>query len=206
MGDVHYMISETAKRVGVESHVLRYWEEELNLPIGRTEMGHRHYTEEDIQLFCCIKELKEQGMQLKELKGVIPDLLRAKEQLKAKRHPISTPVTSDGNSVHNDKQLQTHVQPEVLELTPDYRQAEAMLTSVMQNIMLQNNKILEENICKGVTEKVAKDMDFLLQAKDRQEEDRFRKLDHLIRQQQTIRKEASRPAPSRYLRKIFGES
>ena len=54
MGDVHYMISEAAKHVGVESHVLRYWEEELDLPIGRTEMGHRHYTEEDIQLFSCI--------------------------------------------------------------------------------------------------------------------------------------------------------
>ena len=62
MGDVHYMISEAAKHVGVESHVLRYWEEELDLPIGRTEMGHRHYTEEDIQLFSCIKELKEQGL------------------------------------------------------------------------------------------------------------------------------------------------
>ena len=37
MGDVHYMISEAAKHVGVESHVLRYWEEELDLPIGRTE-------------------------------------------------------------------------------------------------------------------------------------------------------------------------
>ena len=30
MGDVHYMISEAAKHVGVESHVLRYWEEELD--------------------------------------------------------------------------------------------------------------------------------------------------------------------------------
>lgn len=85
MGDVHYMISETAKQVGVESHVLRYWEEELNLPIGRTEMGHRHYTEDDIQLFCCIKELKDQGMLLKEIKGILPDMLRAKELMKEKR-------------------------------------------------------------------------------------------------------------------------
>ena len=51
MGEVHYMISEAAKRVGVEAHVLRYWEEELDLPIGRTEMGHRYYTEDDIRLF-----------------------------------------------------------------------------------------------------------------------------------------------------------
>ena len=82
MGDVHYMISEAAKHVGVESHVLRYWEEELDLPIGRTEMGHRHYTEEDIQLFSCIKE---QGILLKEIKQLLPDMLRTKALLKARK-------------------------------------------------------------------------------------------------------------------------
>ena len=50
MGEVRFMISEAAKQVHVESHVLRYWEEELELVIGRTEMGHRYYTEDDIQL------------------------------------------------------------------------------------------------------------------------------------------------------------
>ena len=54
-GEVHYMISEAAKRVNVETHVLRYWEEELSLSIGRTEMGHRYYTEDDIQLFAVSK-------------------------------------------------------------------------------------------------------------------------------------------------------
>ena len=29
MGEVRFMISEAAKQVDVESHVLRYWEEEL---------------------------------------------------------------------------------------------------------------------------------------------------------------------------------
>ena len=78
MGEVRYMISEASKRVNVETHVLRHWEEELGLKIGRTEMGHRYYTEEDVRLFNCIKELKEQGMLLKELKDLIPDMLRAK--------------------------------------------------------------------------------------------------------------------------------
>ena len=54
MGEVRFMISEAAKQVDVESHVLRYWEEELGLTIGRTEMGHRYYTKDDIQLFRCI--------------------------------------------------------------------------------------------------------------------------------------------------------
>ena len=43
-----YYISEAAKKVQVENHVLRYWEEELQLPIKRNEMGHRYYTEQDV--------------------------------------------------------------------------------------------------------------------------------------------------------------
>ena len=56
-----YLISDTAKQVQVESHVLRYWEDELKLPIKRNEMGHRYYTEEDIVRFREIRNLKEQG-------------------------------------------------------------------------------------------------------------------------------------------------
>ena len=51
MSETRYMISDASRLVDVEAHVLRYWEEELGLPIGRNEMGHRYYTEEDIRLF-----------------------------------------------------------------------------------------------------------------------------------------------------------
>ena len=36
-----YTISEAAKVMEVEPHVLRYWEEELGLDISRNSMGHR---------------------------------------------------------------------------------------------------------------------------------------------------------------------
>ena len=61
MGEVRFMISEAAKQVNVESHVLRYWEEELDLTIGRTEMGHRYYTDKDLEIFQKIKELKKRN-------------------------------------------------------------------------------------------------------------------------------------------------
>ena len=89
MGEVRFMISEAAKQVNVESHVLRYWEEELDLTIGRTEMGHRYYTKDDIQLFCCIKKLKNEGMLLKDLKPLIPEL-KKKSKLKLPKRKNST--------------------------------------------------------------------------------------------------------------------
>lgn len=51
----HYLISDASRQVQVEAHVLRYWEDELGLPIPRNELGHRYYTEFHIQLFRQIK-------------------------------------------------------------------------------------------------------------------------------------------------------
>ena len=65
MGEVRFMISEAAKQVNVESHVLRYWEEELEIKIPRNEMGHRYYTEDNIESLRKVRDLKKQGLQPK---------------------------------------------------------------------------------------------------------------------------------------------
>ena len=167
MGEVRYMISEAAKRVNMEAHVLRHWEEELELTIGRTEMGHRYYTEEDIRLFNCIKELKEQGMLLKELKEIIPDMQKTRAKLQEKKRT----------------DLEISKKP----------------LSELQQALLENNEILR----KEITQSVIKEMGYLFLAQEQQEEERYKRLDHLIRQQQSYRKEFARSTPLRQLRKIF---
>ena len=113
MGEVRYMISEAAKKVQVESHVLRYWEEELGLEIGRTDMGHRYYTEDDIQLFLCIQKLKNEGMLLRDLKPMIPELTATRKRLNAARSEkeaqsaakarVKTDAVSDQSGDSSDK-------------------------------------------------------------------------------------------------------
>ncbi len=71
MGDSKYLISEMSKILQLEPHVLRYWEEELEFDIARNEMGHRYYTEKDLRRFLKVKELKKNGMQLREIKSVL---------------------------------------------------------------------------------------------------------------------------------------
>lgn len=73
MKEMRYMISDAAKKISVEPHVLRYWEEELEVEIPRNEMGHRYYREEDIQMMQEVKYLKERGFQLKSIKILLPD-------------------------------------------------------------------------------------------------------------------------------------
>ena len=220
MGDVHYMISETAKRVSVETHVLRYWEEELDLPIGRTEMGHRYYTEDDIQLFCCIKELKEQGMLLRELKGLIPDMIRAKQKAKASvldnasKIVFSSKIPEQQAALAAEEFAQEVVQPEDQaapasqsdDIQDRLGQVQILFGEVVQHVVADNNKVLQDAVCDMVTKSIVKEMDFLLQAKERQEEERYKRLDHLIRQQQTLRKESSRVSPTKRLKRLLGEA
>lgn len=59
--------------MGVESHVLRYWEEELNVSIPRNEMGHRYYTENHINLLKNVRDLKDQGYSLRTIKMMLTD-------------------------------------------------------------------------------------------------------------------------------------
>lgn len=87
----YLLISDAAKEVKVESHVLRYWEEELHLPIKRNELGHRYYTREDVERFKQIKSMKERGLQLKAIKMILKDgkidvMLPEEEKEALKRH------------------------------------------------------------------------------------------------------------------------
>ena len=71
-----YTVRQAVTMTGVKSYVLRYWEEELDLRIGRNELGHRFYTPFDIQLFLKINELKNRGLQLKAIRTLIPQEAR----------------------------------------------------------------------------------------------------------------------------------
>ena len=190
------MISEAAKQVDVESHVLRYWEEELDLKIGRTEMGHRYYTNDDIQLFRCIKKLKDEGMLLRELKPLIPELKETRLKIKSGRPsgrvtvPASSPVPSPVSSAASHSES-----GDVMIPLKNVEQMRALVGDVFREALSENNTVLKKDISSAVTADVVHEMDFLLQAKERQQEEHFRRLDSLIRQQQATRKESAKGAP-----------
>lgn len=217
MGEVRFMISEAAKQVRVESHVLRYWEEELGLTIGRTEMGHRYYTKDDIQLFCCIKKLKNEGMLLKDLKPLIPELKATRLKLKGSEAPAepdrqepdagsekkkeSKAVAAGGASV-TSLPARSAEPAEVIPVT-QLEQVRSLIGDVLTEVVTDNNETLKKDISKAVTTDVMREMDFLFQAKERQEEEHFRKLDCLIRQQQASRRETAKGNPILKLKKMF---
>lgn len=199
MGETRYMISDTAKKVDVEAHVLRYWEEELEIGISRTELGHRYYTEEDIRLFQKIKELKERGLQLKAIKVLIPEMQKREARLPEQEEgPEDTVIVlEDGKDGREQAETLPAVGPD-----PDkLKQFESIVTGIFRQVIQDNNAELE---CR-ITDSVSKEMNLLLQVREEREEERFRRLDETIRTYQKNRQlVAAAKEPESKKKKRFG--
>jgi len=188
---VRYMISDAADMVHVETHVLRYWEEELELAIPRNEMGHRYYTRENIKEFQRIKELKDQGYQLKAIRMILHTGkmdLSENEEIKddvSKGWYVNTMDDFNSQELPIQRSVakpRIHAQ-ETSSLTPEERMSQfrELMSDIVGQAISQNNEALSEQIGKDVQERVLKEMNYLMREQDEAQEERYRKLDAAIR-------------------------
>lgn len=197
MEEKRYIISEVAEKTGIETHVLRYWEDELGLDISRNEMGHRYYTESQIQLFKQIKELKDSGFQLKAVKAVLDGGFKAQM--------VTQTENSDVQDVQGEAHMETAGTSELAGQSQDefamkrsedkLAQFEQIIGDIVTRSLMANNGKLGESISVIVTErvsdKVIKEMDYMMRVREEAEDDRFRRLDETIRGVQKSNKEAA---------------
>ena len=206
MENVRSIISDAANIVHVESHVLRYWEDELELNIPRNEMGHRYYTKENIAEFQRIKELKEQGYQLKAIRMIVHngpiEGLTAEAPLPVGQAPLSAgaaaaipqpvqPVAAQMAAVTQPVQpvapqqlpvKNTTESPQsILNNTDKMAQFTELMTEIVGKALAANNEELGQSISEEVGKQVIKEMNYLMREREEAEEDRFRRLDAAIR-------------------------
>ncbi len=189
MENVRYMISDAANIVNVESHVLRYWEEELELAIPRNEMGHRYYTEENIAQFQKIKEWKEQGYQLKAIRMMIHSGQPAAGTGEFYGGQPAGELQTGGNNViqMNRDYVETVPKPMMekhsnsISNTVKLEQFQSMMLTIVKQAMEENNPALGKEVGVQVGDRVLKEMNYLMREQDEAEEERFRRLDEAIR-------------------------
>ncbi len=184
MEKVRYMISDAADMVHVETHVLRYWEEELELTIPRNEMGHRYYTRENIQEFQKIKDLKDQGYQLKAIRMILhngeiedPTIL-LNQEMQTSPNPL---MGSQAKELINS--VQKTPKPISVQITAEDRmcQFRELMSEIVGQAIAQNNDELSQTIGRDVQELVLKEMNFLMREQDEIQEERFKRLDEAIK-------------------------
>lgn len=213
MDEVHYLISDASRKVDVEAHVLRYWEEELELGIPRNEMGHRYYTDFHIRLFKQVKNLKEKGYQLKAIKHALEqmkkdgklegeltdellerDMDAALKELKEEESTAMVAATGEGMALPASAEEKM-------------AQFQQMMNLIIGRALEVNNEKLSQDISSLVNDKMGKELEFLLQASDQKEEERFRQLDETLRAyQKGGQAEAAAAKVPFFKRRKFGRS
>lgn len=191
-----YMISDAAKQVQVESHVLRYWEEELKLPSKRNEMGHRYYTEEDINQFCKIRELKEQGLQLKAIRNMLKNgKLYNQTTLFGKNNvEEETKVIQDE---YKEDMAKRHVvmmkKGEFMPVQEESREQKSMrLQQLLKEMIIDALHSNNQELCHEIKESLLKELDYQFRLQEEREdlreeerigrqEEHYRQVDELIR-------------------------
>lgn len=163
----YLFISDAAKEVKVESHVLRYWEEELHLPIKRNELGHRYYTEEDVERFKLIKDMKERGLQLKAIKMILKDgkldvLPQETEKERKQEGGLAIDiVSSSGHAVSAESREDKS------------RRLQWLLQQLIRETLQENNS----ELCREIKESVVKELDYQFRMQEEREEARERKME-----------------------------
>lgn len=199
MVETMYFISEAAKEVKVENHVLRYWEEELNLPVKRNEQGHRYYTKEDIERFIYIKELKEEGLQLKAIRSLLEKQGVVRENVIRGFEEKQSKIKEDSGEKNISPQLMilnsNKLKPKrTFEVQDDDKQEKAyrlqmLLKAMIADAVRENNRELGNDI----KEIVQKEMDYQFRMQEEREEEReklrverendhYTKIDELLRE------------------------
>lgn len=208
-------ISDAAKKVHVEAHVLRYWEEELELPIKRNELGHRYYTEEDVKRFQEIRELKERGLQLKAIRLILKngklDRLADGESTQAEKAAeaakIAEKVPTDAQHGKKNVEVLKTAEKVTGEVEPikttsvvgeESREEKAarlqwLLKQLFREVLQENN----EAMCREVRESILKEMDYQFRMQEEREDEReaaqikrdeehFRRVDELLRKKRGL--------------------
>ncbi len=176
------MISDAARELDVEAHVLRYWEEELELPIPRNEMGHRYYGDKEMRLLMEVRELKEKGVHLRAIKEIIPQLL-----------------LPDKDELQEQK---------VIPFPEDVNQKMAQFQEIMVKIVGQALKHHEDALSRQmgqrVAEQVVKEMDYHFREQEQLENERYQKFDEIVRSYQKARAEAGAASEGKRRGRLFG--
>ena len=200
MEEMRYTISDAAKIVKVESHVLRYWEDELSLDIPRNEMGHRYYTKKEIDIFCQIRAFKERGFQLKSIKDVMEimfddekttNIISLEDVRQNFEEVIDKQLKNEGDTDQKDekeeiKTVELFQNLSVKNVSPEEKIShfKYIMDAIVSQALMENNVRLEEDIADMVTERLMNEMSVLDQQREQKEEARFRKLDEMIRGRQ----------------------
>lgn len=189
MGEKTFSIKEVTEILDIEAYVLRYYEKELELDILRNTQGHRIYRHGDIEQLRHIKELREQGLELRAIKNVLThgdgDSLESLEQLSA---TVNKPISLEARKMQKvdlaDPEDLIMVKFQGVMGNMIENAVTASVTKTFEMILCEFKSQMQSEINDEVDKIVAKKLMELENASKERDEEHYRKIDELLRERQ----------------------
>ena len=213
MEEKTYTVKEASELLELESHTLRYYEDELELQIPRNTMGHRYYREYDLKVFGHIISLKEQGLQLKAIRNAVRGAYNPEgendweEEGETYLQAITSLETTSkgilseakGNELDITDRNNTKVEQFRLMMKETFIQA---IDENQAELKSELNYHIKYKIEEDLKEEIQK-IEGIYEAKDKE---RYRKMDETMREMQKIRNEIAILADQKKeKRSLFGK-
>ncbi len=192
MNEAFYSISDASQKLNVEAHVLRYWEDELDLKVPRNELGHRAYTDDLIAKIQRIKDLRQKGCSLKEVRFALDNDIVAADcaglaDAEAAAGLIHPEPAFEPLAASSEAALLGSPEDKLLRF-------QEIMVDIFTEAMNRGSDQLSRNISEQVSDQVVKEMDYLMQLQAEKQESHFRKLDETLRAYQKGQKSRAEAA------------
>lgn len=180
-----FSIKEVAELLDIEQYVLRYYEKELNLSILRNSQGHRMYGIEEVELLRHIKELREQGLELKAIKNLVGNLeeegIESLVQISATTKMTAVQATKEAAIDIGDKD--------------DFKvnQFAALMKDMLKQALIEYN----EDTKSQIKEELSQEVNIMMNQKfmelediqKQKDEEYYKKLDETMREMQKMKRD-----------------
>ncbi len=182
-------VKEVTDLLNIEDYLLRFYEKQLNLEIGRNSKGHRVYTLEDVELFRRILEMREKGLQLKAIETIVHD---GSDEVKETYEQLSSISLAPATQVEKPQLTEvdiTNIEDEKV------KQFSYMMKEMLKQALVECNEQskaeMKETIKQEVNLAVEEKVMQIQEEQDSKNAEYYRKLDETMREVQRMRKEMS---------------
>lgn len=204
-----FTIKEVGELLEIEQYVLRYYEKELKLNILRNSQGHRMYTVENVELLKHIRELRDQGFELKAIKNLVANV-EEEEGLESLMQISATTANAGALQVAKEASIDIGNKDDI-----KVSQFASLMKDMLKEALVEYNEDAKAQLKDELSEEVGvmvnkKFMELEVSQKQKDEE-YYKKLDETMREMQKMKKELaemegmSTKAKNSFWKKIFGE-
>lgn len=163
------------------------------MEIHRNEMGHRYYTEKDIEILSKVRDLKNKGLQLKAIRNYLE--MRKKQIAREEKNNQKSLVRAEEKETDiagkSDTAAIVPVKRNNLSNEEKMEQFQQIMNRILSTAIQENNELIGKTAGEHAATAVVTQISGMTKEQEARAEERYQKLDQTLREIQRARMEAA---------------